>query len=32
MNETFKLDNICVVLVILLVYEFVYFNITELVS
>jgi len=32
MNETFKLDNICVVLVILLVYELVYFNIMDLVS
>lgn len=32
MKETFKLDNICLVLVILLVYEVVYFNIMELVS
>jgi len=32
MNETFKLDNICAVLVILLVYELLYFNIIELVS
>ena len=32
MNETFNLDNICTVLVILLVYELVYFNIMEIVS
>ena len=32
MNGTFKLNNICIVLVILLVYEFVYFNIMEIVS
>jgi len=30
MNESFKLDNICVV--ILLVYELVYFNIMDLLS
>ena len=32
MNETFNLDNICIALVILLVYELVYFNIMEIVS